>query len=220
MFENQYVVVFEKVHCFSDLASDPYHRGPSPSWPPLHELPYISHYQVELFSEIYFYFSLLGGNYFQEYICDIFGNVFAIFVEILRKTRKILSGRQSKQRQSESNLAVNIHSSPKILLWIFIQNLALNIHSSHKILLWIFIQNVALNIHLSPQISLWIFIQNIAVNIHSSSKIYEYCKYPFKSQNIALNIHSKYCVRYQFKSQKIALNIHSKSCSEYPFKTL
>ena len=36
----------DKVHSLLDLASNPDHRGPSPTWPPLHELSYISHYQV------------------------------------------------------------------------------------------------------------------------------------------------------------------------------
>ena len=54
-------------------------------------------------------------------------NIFAIFVEILRKTRKILSGRQSKQRQSESNLAVNIHSTDSQS-----QNITPNIHSKYR----------------------------------------------------------------------------------------
>ena len=57
----------------------------------------------------------------------IAGNIFAIFVEILRKTRKILSGRQSKQRQSESNLAVNIHSRDSQS-----QDITPNIHSKYR----------------------------------------------------------------------------------------
>ena len=109
------LIIDEKVHSLPDLASNHDHRSTSPTWPSLHELSYISHYQVAIVSFVDWTFICANSQKNSEDSEQLFPLLIVrLFAQILRKTRMILSGRQSKQRQSESNLAVNILSTDSV----------------------------------------------------------------------------------------------------------